>query len=166
MGEPPWDRRLAAAGLRVTRPRRAVLAALERLGGHRGADEVAEELRGANVSVSRASVFNALRDLADAGLVMVADAGPGPARYEVARDWHHHFVCRACGRITDVACVVGAKPCLEAEIPGAHVDEAQVVFRGLCAACARRQRRGSHRGARARTEGRGAGETGAGARDS
>lgn len=140
MAGQPWDRRLADAGLRVTRPRVAVLEALERLGGHRSADEVVEALARAGEAASRASVFNALRDLTTVGLVMLADAGPGPARYEVAREWHHHFVCRVCGRITDVACAVGAKPCLEAEIPGARVEEAQVIFRGLCATCARRRR--------------------------
>lgn len=141
MGSEHRRRRLADAGLRATRPRLAVLGALERLGGHRGADEVVAALRDAGEAVSRASVFNALRDLAAAGLVMVADTGPGPARYEVARDWHHHFVCTRCGAVTDVPCVAGAKPCLEAGVPGARIDEAQVIFRGVCAACGGRARR-------------------------
>jgi Fur family ferric uptake transcriptional regulator len=74
--------------------------------------------------------------MADAGVLLVADAGPGTARFEVAGDWHHHLVCRACGSIVDVPCATGERPCLEAALPGAIVDEAQVVFRGLCPACA------------------------------
>jgi Fe2+ or Zn2+ uptake regulation protein len=136
-GGEAWPARLTAAGLRVTRPRLAVLAALGRLGPHRSAEEVREEVVRAGVAVSRASVFNALRDLEAAGLVMQTGHGPGAARYELVRPWHHHFVCTACGAITDVACVVGAKPCLDADIPGARIDEAVVTFRGLCAACAR-----------------------------
>jgi Fur family ferric uptake transcriptional regulator len=74
--------------------------------------------------------------MADAGVLLVADAGPGTARFEVAGDWHHHLVCRACGTIVDVPCATGKRPCLEAVLPGAVVDEAQVVFRGLCPDCA------------------------------
>ena len=33
----------------------------------------------------------------DAGVLLVADAGPGAARYELAGTWHHHLVCRSCG---------------------------------------------------------------------
>ena len=48
---------------------------------------------------------------------------------------HHHLVCRACGQIVDVPCVRGSRPCLDADLPGARIDEANVVFRGLCPAC-------------------------------
>ena len=127
--------RLRAAGLRATAARRAVLAALESLGGHRTAEEVLEGAQAGGASVSRASVFNALRDLVAAGLALTVDT-PGAARYEVARPWHHHFLCRSCGRMSDVECVVGRKPCLRPDLPGAEVDEATVLFRGLCPACA------------------------------
>ena len=128
--------RLRAAGLRVTRQRVAILDALGGLGGHRTADEVAAALAGAGSPLPRASLYHALAAMADAGVLLVADAGPGTARFELAGDWHHHLVCRACGSITDVPCATGTKPCLEAALPGAVIDEAQVVFRGLCPMCA------------------------------
>ncbi|MGH9187802.1 MAG: Fur family transcriptional regulator [Acidimicrobiales bacterium] len=127
---------LRAAGLRATRPRLSVLAALDRLGGHRSADDVAGTIAGAGGRLARMSVYNALDALARAGLVMRADAGPGRTLYEVAEHWHHHLVCRRCGAVIDVECVVGAKPCLTADLPGAVIDEAQVIFRGLCPTCA------------------------------
>ena len=130
--------RLRAAGLRITRQRIAIIGALGDLGGHRTADEVATSLDAAGVRVPRASLYHALGSLAAAGVVMVADAGPGVARYELASTWHHHLVCRSCGDIIDVPCVRGSRPCLEAEIPGATIDEAQVIFRGTCAACVAR----------------------------
>jgi Fe2+ or Zn2+ uptake regulation protein len=128
--------RLRAAGLRVTRQRIAIIDALGGLGGHRTADEVATSLDAAGARVPRASLYHALGSLAAAGVVMVADAGPGAARYELASTWHHHLVCRSCGDIVDVPCVRGSRPCLDANIPGATIDEAQVIFRGTCAACA------------------------------
>jgi len=128
--------RLRHAGLRVTRQRVSILDALASLGGHRTADEVAAALRGAGAPLPRASLYHALGAMAAAGVLLVADAGPGVARYEVASSWHHHLVCRSCGAVLDVPCVRGRAPCLEADLPGAAVDEAQVIFRGLCPSCA------------------------------
>jgi Fe2+ or Zn2+ uptake regulation protein len=54
----------------------------------------------------------------------------------VATVWHHHFVCRVCGQVIDVPCATGTKPCLTPEIAVGEVDEAQVIYRGRCAACA------------------------------
>ncbi len=128
--------RLRAAGLRTTPARVAVLGALETLGGHRTADEIRASLGVAGTGVPRASLYHVLGALAEAGLVLVADAGPGTTRYEVAAAWHHHLVCRACGAIVDVPCVRGTRPCLEPDLQGVAVDEAQVIFRGRCASCA------------------------------
>ncbi len=128
--------RLRAAGLRVTPQRIAILDALAALGGHPTADDVAAALGRTGSPLPRASLYHALGAMADAGVLLVADAGPGTARYELAGDWHHHLVCRACGSIVDVPCASGERPCLDAALPGAIVDEAQVVFRGLCPACA------------------------------
>jgi Fe2+ or Zn2+ uptake regulation protein len=128
--------RLRAAGLRVTRQRLAILDALAALGGHPTADDVAAAIGATGSPLPRASLYHALGAMADAGVLLVADAGPGTSRFELAGDWHHHLVCRACGAIVDVPCATGSRPCLEAALPGAVVDEAQVVFRGLCPACA------------------------------
>jgi Fur family ferric uptake transcriptional regulator len=127
--------RVRAVGLRATRPRVAILAALGEDRGHRSAEELLAVLAARQVRLARASVYNVLDDLVATGLVMVADAGPGRALYEVADEWHHHFVCRRCQLVTDVACEAGSRPCLMASVPGAEIDEAQVIFRGLCADC-------------------------------
>jgi Fe2+ or Zn2+ uptake regulation protein len=127
---------LREAGLRVTPQRLAVLDTLAAAGGHRTAEELAAALREAGTPLPRASLYHALATMADAGVLLAAETGPGTARYEVTAAWHHHLVCRACAAIVDVPCVTGARPCLEAGLPGARVEAAQVVFRGLCPACA------------------------------
>ena len=129
------ETRLRTAGLRATRPRMVVAETLRTMGGHRTADEVHARLRDDAAGLPRASVYNSLAALADAGIALRADVGPGAVVYEIAAAWHHHFVCRRCGLISDVACVTGERPCLS---PAEHVglvEEAQVIFRGLCAAC-------------------------------
>ena len=128
--------RLRAAGLKATRPRIEVAESLRRMGGHRSADQVHARLAEDGVTLPRTSVYNALTALADAGVVLRADVGPGAVVYEVADHWHHHFVCRACGAVADVPCVVGESPCLSPGDGFGEVEEAQVIFRGLCPACA------------------------------
>jgi len=130
--------RLRAAGLRVTPQWLAILDALASLGGHRTADEVAVALGGRGRPMPRATLYHALSSMADAGLLLVADAGPGVSRFEIAGAWHHHLVCRACGQVVEVPCVRGQRGCLDADLPGAVIDEVQVVFRG----CARPARGG------------------------
>jgi len=119
----------------VTRPRLETLVVLAESGGHRSVDDVITLLRARGEKVARMSVYNVMSDLVRAGVVMVADAGPGRALYEVAEKWHHHFVCRVCGMIVDVPCAIGNKPCLQPDFDGGSVDEAQVIFRGVCNAC-------------------------------
>ena len=127
---------LRAAGLRATRPRLLVLGYLRRhTGTHHSAEQVTGALAEADQALLRGSVYSVLASLVAAGLVLVADVGPGRTLYEASDRWHHHFVCRACGTVMDVSCVVGAKPCVDAGMPGAIVDEAQIIFRGLCPAC-------------------------------
>jgi Fur family ferric uptake transcriptional regulator len=99
---------------------------------------VVEAFRERGIARPRATVYHVLGTLARAGLVLIADAGPGRTLYEAAGRWHHHLVCRRCGTIVDVACASATKPCLEPDLPGAVVEEAQVIFRGLCPACAGR----------------------------
>jgi Fe2+ or Zn2+ uptake regulation protein len=135
--------RLREARLRVTRTRLELLGLLDDPGGHRSADELVAAFRSRGTPVPRATVFHVLGALERAGLVIVADAGPGRTLYEAATRWHHHLICRACGIVVDVPCLRGEKPCLEPDLPGVRVDEAQVIFRGLCAACAAREDRQS-----------------------
>ncbi|WP_163505970.1 Fur family transcriptional regulator [Fodinicola acaciae] len=127
--------RVRDSGLRATTPRVEVLAALEDLGGHRTAEEVHDALA---ARLPRSSVYNVLSSLADAGLVLRADAGPGAVLYEAGDRWHHHFVCRRCRRVFDVECVTGERPCLTPGTEVGVVEEAQVIFRGICTECSER----------------------------
>ncbi|MBI2433833.1 MAG: transcriptional repressor [Candidatus Hydrogenedentes bacterium] len=129
--------RLRLAGLRATLPRIKVLELLRELRGHHSADELVRVLQARGERLSRASVFNVLHDLCSAQLIMLTDAGPGRAIYEVADHRHHHFVCRGCGQVYDVDCVTENHPCLAATGlgEGFEIEEAQIIFRGYCPAC-------------------------------
>ncbi|MDQ3675788.1 MAG: transcriptional repressor [Actinomycetota bacterium] len=129
-------RRLRDAGLRVTTPRLAVLAAV-REGSHATVDEIAAAARARAGSVSTQAVYDVLRALAQAGLARRIEPAGSPARYEArVADNHHHLVCRVCGAVADVDCAVRRAPCLvPGDASGYLIDEADVTYWGLCPAC-------------------------------
>ena len=128
--------RLRGAGLRVTRPRLAVLTAVAHL-PHADTDAVISAVRRDLPAVSHQAVYDSLRVLADAGLVRRIQPLGSVARYESrVGDNHHHVVCRSCGAIADVDCAVGETPCLTASDAGGYViEEAEVIYWGRCPAC-------------------------------
>jgi Fur family transcriptional regulator, stress-responsive regulator len=127
---------LRNAGLRVTASRVAVLSEVTD-GKHLTADEVALAVRGRIGTISTQAVYDVLGALTRAGLLRRIEPAGSPARHETrVADNHHHAVCRKCGAITDVDCVVGDPPCLLPEdASGFVIDEAEVTFWGLCPTC-------------------------------
>lgn len=128
---------LREAGLRVTAPRIAVLGELT-AGSHLTAEQIASAVSRRLGSVSTQAVYDVLAALAAAGLVRRIEPAGSAARYETRTgDNHHHLVCRACGAVADVDCVVGEPPCMApADVAGFVIDEAEVTFWGLCPTCA------------------------------
>ncbi len=132
---------LRSRGLRVTRPRLAVLEILGQ-GGHLEVDEIIRRVRGEHTTVSVQAVYDVLGALARAGLARRIEPAGSPARYEARTgDNHHHIVCRGCGEIADVDCAVGEAPCLDPSTAhGFELDEAEVTFWGLCPVCQKLRR--------------------------
>ncbi len=133
---PTGEELLRAHGLRVTRPRLAVLDVLTQ-GGHLEVDDVTRQVRARIDSVSTQAVYDVLGALSRAGLARRIEPAGSPARFEArVGDNHHHIVCRSCGTIEDVDCTVGERPCLAPGTGhGFEVDEAEVTFWGLCPSC-------------------------------
>ncbi|MGH3838636.1 MAG: Fur family transcriptional regulator [Pseudonocardiaceae bacterium] len=136
MISPDVSDQLRRAGLRVTAPRQSVL---QWLAEHPHA--TAEQIRSGVVqrlgSVSTQAVYDVLAACTTAGLVRRIEPAGHPARFERRTgDNHHHLVCRSCGRTEDADCAVGVWPCLTpSDDRGYVLDEAEVVFWGLCSTC-------------------------------
>jgi Fur family ferric uptake transcriptional regulator len=127
---------LRAATLRVTRPRVAVLTAVH-AHPHAGTDSIIGAVRADIGEVSHQAVYDVLRTLTAAGLVRRIQPLGSVARYESrVGDNHHHVVCRSCGAIADADCARGTTPCLTASNDhGFAIDEAEVIYWGLCPDC-------------------------------
>ncbi|QWZ07857.1 transcriptional repressor [Nocardioides panacis] len=131
-----FEPQLREARLRVTRPRLAVLGAV-RDHPHADTDSTIGVVRADLGEVSHQTVYDVLRVLTQVGLLRRIQPPGSVARYESrVADNHHHLVCRSCAAVVDVDCAVGTTPCLTAsDDHGYTIDEAEVVYWGLCPAC-------------------------------
>jgi len=127
---------LRGVGLRVTAARVALLETV-RNGDHLDVEAIASGVRDRVGHISLQAVYDALHALAAAGLIRRIDPADSPALFEGrVGDNHHHVVCRSCGIVADVDCAAGEAPCLTAsDDHGFSIDEAEVVYWGLCPDC-------------------------------
>jgi Fur family ferric uptake transcriptional regulator len=131
-----YAQRLRTADLRVTRPRMAVLQAVD-ANPHSDTETIFEAVRDALPEVSRQTVYDVLHALTDVGMLRRVQLPGSAARYECrVGDNHHHSVCRSCGAIADVECAVGEALCLNASHHnGFRPQEVEVIYWGLCPDC-------------------------------
>jgi Fe2+ or Zn2+ uptake regulation protein len=130
------EQQLRAAGLRVTRPRLAVMAAVAEH-PHADTNAVIGFVHERLADVSHQAVYDVLQALTTAGLVRRIQPLGSVARYETrVGDNHHHVVCRLCGSVADVDCAVGHTPCLTPTFDHEYaIDEAEVIYWGTCPDC-------------------------------
>ncbi len=128
---------LRQASLRVTKPRLAVVAAVDKL-PHADTESVIAAVRAELPHVSHQAVYDSLHTLSDLGVLRRIQPAGSVARYETrVGDNHHHLVCRSCGAVADADCAIGETLCLTpSNTHGFRIDEAEVVYWGLCPRCA------------------------------
>jgi len=126
---------LRSAGLQVTAQRLAVYEAVE-ASPHSMADEISQIVRSELGVISRQAVYDALNVMCENGIIRRIQPAGSAARYEHRVDNHHHLACRHCENVIDVDCAVGSAPCLVAEQDhGYQIDEAEVIYWGICPEC-------------------------------
>src|SRR6476619_7888160 len=128
-------RSLEGSGLRCTPQRYAVMAYLMESNTHPTAAESCEAVNRMDPRSSRATTYNNLRDLVQAGLVREVAVEGRAARFDAKGMRHHHFICDRCGNVEDMEWY--DVPRTRSRSLGKRVvRECQLIFRGLCARCA------------------------------
>jgi Fur family peroxide stress response transcriptional regulator len=130
-------RSLEASGLRCTPQRYAVMAFLMEYNHHPTAAEIFEGVNRLDPRSSRATTYNNLRDLVQAGLVREVAVEGRAARFDVKGIQHHHFICDRCGNVEDLEWYDVPRPAL-GSLGKRVLRECELIFRGLCAKCAPR----------------------------
>lgn len=128
------------SGLRCTPQRYAVMSFLVECHGHPTAAEIYKAVNRADPRSSRATTYNNLRDLVQAGLVREVAVEGRAARFDAKGMRHHHFICDRCGNVEDMKWYDVRKPA-SSSLGKRVLRECEVIFRGLCMKCASRASR-------------------------
>lgn len=135
--------RLTSRGWRMTAQRR-VIAGVFDAGSqddptdhdhiHLSADEVHELAVRVLPEISRATVYNTLGEMVDAGELLAVHVGDRVTRYDPnVHESHHHLVCSVCGSIQDIPAT--PTPVMPTGSTGFVIESADVIYRGRCVAC-------------------------------
>ncbi|MGO9565641.1 MAG: Fur family transcriptional regulator [Candidatus Korobacteraceae bacterium] len=141
MGADAIKRTLEDNGLRCTPQRFAVMAFLMEDNRHPTAAEIFEAVNRVDPRCSRATTYNNLRDLVQAGLVREVAVEGRAARFDAKDMRHHHFICDRCGKVEDIAWYKVPKPA-STSLGKRVLRECELIFRGLCTSCAPRRASG------------------------
>lgn len=122
-------------GWKVTPQRQCIFRILHDNPTHPTADAVYAVARDQMPTMSLRTVYQTLNDLADLGELKVLDLGTGSVRFDPDAGRHHHLVCTSCGAVRDLLADFPGLEVPAGQEQGFTVGDAEVVFRGLCAAC-------------------------------
>lgn len=134
----PWADLVRERGLRLTEPRRRVLAVLAK--GEHLTPEVLTHLvgRDGGSTLPPSTIYRTLQSLEDVGIVTHSHLDHGPATYHLARPHRHlHLVCRGCRSVLEVP--TEAADALVAQVlseTGFQADPTHMAIHGHCARCA------------------------------
>ena len=129
---PDLAERLRSAGLRVTRPRLALLRLVSDAGHrHITVENLHEEAIAAAIPVSLATVYNILHQFTAAGLLREVLIAPGRLYFDTNVDEHHHFLCELTGMLQDIPEKDIAVLGIPAPPVGTAISRVEVVVR-LC----------------------------------
>ncbi|MEL6471670.1 MAG: Fur family transcriptional regulator [Cyanobacteria bacterium J06623_4] len=126
---------LKAKNLRVTPQRFAVYANLLGRKDHPTAEQILNDLNKDAPTSSQATLYSSLQALRDVGLIRDILLEEGVCRYDANVGLHHHFRCRSCGAIEDVAWEHLQSVSTDNLRPGLKVDSYEVTVHGLCDRC-------------------------------
>ncbi|WGV27347.1 Fur family transcriptional regulator [Halotia branconii] len=126
---------LKSRGLRVTPQRFAVYANLLSRADHPTVEQILTELNKDFPVSSQATIYSSLQALREVGLVREVLLEQGVSRYDAKVEPHHHFCCRQCGAIEDIAW--NNFQCIEMKNlrPGLRGETYEVTVQGLCDRC-------------------------------
>lgn len=130
-------RSLEHSGLRCTPQRYAVMAFLMEHPTHPTAAEIFDAVNRMDPRSSRATIYNNLSDLVQAGLVREVAVEGRAARFDAKGVPHHHFICDSCGNVEDMEWYDVPRPA-SGSLGKRVLRECELIFRGLCTRCAPR----------------------------
>ncbi|MGF1491449.1 MAG: Fur family transcriptional regulator [Microcoleaceae cyanobacterium] len=125
---------LKSKGLRVTPQRFAVYSYLQSTRSHPTAEQILVALNENQPVSSQATIYSTLQTLREVGLVREVLLEEGVSRYDANVNSHHHFRCRCCGAIEDIAWETFQVD-LNLLRKGLKPETCEVTIQGVCDRC-------------------------------
>lgn len=138
------NRYMATHGLRRTAERYAVLDYVTGITGHFVIEDMLGAMQQGAMRVSRATVYNTIDLLVDAGILRRMTFAGSRAQYEVVQVGHAnhlHLVCTMCGRVREVNDMSIERQLKARRYETFHPEYFALSIYGVCSRCQRRQRR-------------------------
>lgn len=131
--------RLIEHGVKPSAQRIAIMDYLMTHYTHPTVDDVYQGLSPQMPTLSRTTVYNTLRMLADSKSAQLLTIDDHHVCYDGNTAPHVHFICRRCGRVIDM--MAERAPALKRPkmVDGQLVDEAQLYYRGVCDECQKKE---------------------------
>lgn len=128
---------------RNTVQKAVIYDALCRLANHPTADSVYEEVHRDCPTISRATVYRVLNNLAEKGTVLKVNMNNGADHFDHQTFPHYHVRCTECGRVcdADMPYIEGLEK-KAGECSGYKITGYSIQFDGICPECAERKKNG------------------------
>jgi Fur family peroxide stress response transcriptional regulator len=126
---------LAEKALKVTPQRVAVLEFLQGNTTHPSVDDVYQQVRKRFPSISRATIYNTVTTLVEAGLLQEILIQQEKTHVDWNVDRHHHFQCLKCGTVKDIDYDALTAEQVGKKVAGHLVTGVKVVMEGVCETC-------------------------------
>lgn len=140
-------RYLDSQGKRKTPERFAILEKIYSSSTHVDVSRLHASMLTDGFRVSRATVYNTLSLLVEAGLVRSVAFGDGITRYEriTTTSNHHHLVCTRCGKVKEMKAAELVGDILTKKNRSFEAAYYTLYIFGLCSRCAKEERNGQRK---------------------
>lgn len=122
--------------LRNTIQQQIILQAAQRMQNHPTVEDVYQEIHEEYPTISKATVYRNLRQLAEEGKIKQVLLPESPERFDNHLSKHYHFQCKKCNSIFDVD--IGYLTEINDKVNsiyGFQIDEHDIIFKGICPKC-------------------------------
>lgn len=121
---------------RNTKQRQLILDAVRSRCDHPSAEQIYNQVHEIDPKISIATVYRNLNILASEGQITAINL-PQADRFDLTTKKHNHFLCEKCGKVFDIDVKYNDKLDNIKTDEGFVVQSHQIIFRGLCAECAK-----------------------------
>jgi len=119
-------------GLKVTPQRVTILTAIDKK-GHANIDEIYQEAKTTNPTMSLATVYKNVTSLIETKLLKEVALNNQKPKYELTKEPHSHLICKECGNVEDISS--NNLFTLNKDNLDFDIEEVELNIYGICSKC-------------------------------